>query len=227
MKKLLIAFLIIYTIVQPVFAQLEINLSSSNNMQSKEYASVYKPTKLILGKENIFKVKTTPGDKVVLMISGSNSGAETFHSQNLRLGKDIVSVQGITPANGLLELKFELPNQKEMNGKVVFFEVLTWSKEDFQDIKKAKVMGNDCKEISSNAILVSFPPADLSRPSLAPIIPMVPPEFMQAIDSVEKIKSGSKNDEYKDYLNENVFKTPAYIRNLNAPELINTPANGK
>lgn len=223
MKKLLIAFLIIYTFIQPSFAQLEINLSSTNAITCREYAAVYKPTKLILGKENVFKVKTAPGDKVILMISGSNSGSSPFHNQNIRLGSDIVSVEGVTPANGLLELKFELPDQKEMNGKVVFFEVLTWSKDDFKDIRPAKIMGDDCKEIRSNAIQVSLPPADMSKPSLAPIIPMVPPEFMQAIDSAEKIKSGSKNDDYKDYLNENIFKTPAYIRNLNAPELINTP----
>jgi hypothetical protein len=207
---------------QPAFAQLQINLSSSN-LLSKEYAVVYKPSKLIIGKENIFKIKSAPGNKVILMISGSNMGAEAFHNKILRLGNDAVSVEGVVPENGLLEMKFELPNKPDLNGKTAYFEVLSWSKEDFQDIQSAKIMGDDCKEISSNAIYISLPPADMSKPSLAPIIPMVPPEFMQAIDSAEKIKSGSKNEDYKEYLNENIFKTPAYIRNLKAPELINTP----
>ncbi|MDD3012301.1 MAG: hypothetical protein PHC34_01185 [Candidatus Gastranaerophilales bacterium] len=227
MKKFLLLFLFVYMLTLPVFAQLEIDLSSSNKQNlliSREYPVVYKPSKLIIGQENSFKVKAAPGNSVSLMISASNSGANPFYGKTLRLGLDPVTVKGIVPENGIIEIKFNLPNQKDLNGKVSYFEVAVWKSEDYKDVRIAKIMDEDCRETNSNQVDISLPPQDVSKPSFGPSIPMIPPEFMKTIDAVENAKTNknSKND-YSDYMYENPFMTPAYIRNLNAPELINPP----
>jgi len=233
MKKFLLLFLSLYLFALPAFAQLEINLSSGKHggvLLSREYPVVYKPTKLIIGQENIFKVKASPKNIVTLMVSGSNSGANTFYGQTLRLGSNFETVKGVVPENGLLELKFNMPNNKELNGKAVFFEVAVSKDDSFKDIKLAKIMGEDCSETSSNEIAISLPPQDVSKPSLSPMLPMMPPEFARAIDTVEKNKKNKNNNsnndneqDYNQYMYDNMYQTPAYIRNLNAPELMNTP----
>jgi hypothetical protein len=214
----------------PAFAQLEINLSSNkhNMLMSSEYPVIYKPSKLIIGQENTFKVKAAPGSTVSLMISASNSGAKPFYGQALRLGIDQSTTKGIVPENGLLEIKFSLPNQKDLDGKVAYFEVAVWKNDDFRDVKIAKIMDINCRETDLNEISISLPPQDMSKPSLAPVLPMMPPDFMRVINDVEKAKNDKNNsntEDYSDYVNDNLFQTPAYIRNLHAPELMNPPNN--
>jgi len=229
MKKLVLLFLSLYMLTLPAFSQLVIDLSSSNKnntLISNEYPVVYKPSKLIIGQENTFKVRATPGSSASLMISASSSGAKPFYGQTLRLGYDQMAVKGIVPENGLLEIKFSLPNQKELNGKMAYYEVAVWKTEDFTDVKIAKIMDENCRETNSNEIGISMPPQDVSKPSLGPMIPMMPPEFMRAIENVENSKNNKKNTpDYSEYMNDNLFQTPAYIRNLHAPELMNPSGN--
>jgi len=229
MKKLFLLFLLLYMFTLPVYAQLEINLHSSstqNMLISRESTIVYKPSRLIIGQENAFKVKAAPGSNVSLMISTSNSGATPFYGQTLKLGVDLTTVKGIVPENGLLEIKFTLPNQKELNGKAAYFEVAVWKNEDYRDVRLAKIMDENCRETSSNEIGISLPPQDVSKPSLAPMAPMIPPEFMKAIETVENAKNNKdKKNDYSDYMYDNLFQTPAYIRNLQAPELMNPTGN--
>ena len=192
-------------------------------MLNKEFSMVYKPTKLIIGKDNKFLIKAKPGSYVVLATSNSNYGAPIFHGQKLRLGDDYKISNGIVPANGLLELNIALPNNKDLNETTVYFEAIVSKDKDFTDSQVARIMAPSGRETESNSVLVNLPPDDSSKPNFTPTIPGAPLEMYRTMQYIEQMKNtaSTKDKEDRELLEDNgsFYSSPVILRNLQAPEL--------
>lgn len=221
MRIFLSVFILLTILAAPVFAQTEIKLSGSKKsllMISTNYPIVYRPTRLIIGKENIFQIKAAPGSNVSLAVSRSNSGAPKFFGQDLRLGSDITTKEAVVPENGLLELPYTIQNDKELVDKVLYFEVAVWKDKSFNDLKLAKIIAADGQETKINGSVLVMPPKDVSRPTLVPAISGLS-DMMKTVETIEKIKSG-KGGELEDQMQADIYyNTPALLRNMGSPEI--------
>lgn len=199
MRRFCLFVLTLYLITSPVFAQQEIQLTPlkrSSLLITKEGPVVYKPTRLVTGQETKFKIKADPGSYASLATSYSNSGAPMFYGQKLRLGTDIKTLEGIVPDSGLLELNIEIPDNKDLENKPVYFEVAVWKNKDFSDLKIAKIMDPSGRETNSNEVLIKLPPENTSLPGFSPVLPGA--ELRPFMDSIEKIKNNEPVNPFED-----------------------------
>ena len=207
----------------PVFAEQEIKFQPGYKKTSllkalsigQDYPVVYKPSRLVTGKDNKFIIKGEAGNSVSLAISDSNHGAPLFFGQTLRLGAQMQTQEAIIPDNGLLELNFKMPEDKKLEGKIYYFEVAVWKKSDFSDLKLAKILGSDNQETDSNGVQIILP---VSNPNLPCFGPIIPGTSSSMTDTIDQIKSINNQDLYN-YDMMNYYQTPVMLRNLNSLEL--------
>ena len=161
-KFLLLLFLSLISL--PAFSE-EIQFKAHDKpslLIENDSPMVYRPTKLIIGQENSFIIKAKPGYYVSLATSYSDSGAPLFYGQKLRLGSDIKTLEGVIPENGVLEMKLKIPKDKDLVGKILYFEVAVWKSKDFKDLRIAKIMAANGRESSSNAVTILPEPKNVS-----------------------------------------------------------------
>lgn len=225
MKKIYLSFALIglIAISMPVNAQV-FDLSSTKKSSfviNLDSPVVYKPSKLIIGNTTKFVVKAEPESHVSLVTSDENSGYPTFHGQNLRLGQIVKPYEAIVGDKGVLELEVPLPSEKELVGKVLYFEVLVWKKLDFSDLKIAKIMGIDGSETNINAVVITEPAKNTSMPGFGPNIPGTGGDFSKAKDIFNKINDTDSNENSQNYYENDIFfsNKPLMLRNIHAPEL--------
>jgi len=168
-----IALITLVAFSVPVNAQV-FELSSTKKSSfiiNQNFPAVYKPSKLIIGNKTKFVIKAEPESRVSLVTSDENAGYPAFHGQKLRLGQIIKPYEGIVGDKGVLELEIPLPQEKELVGKILYFEVLVWKKSDYSDLKIAKIMGIDGSETNINAVVITEPLKNQSMPNFGPNIP--------------------------------------------------------
>src|SRR6056297_2576486 len=115
MKKIFISLFLLCIFTAPCFSQQTIEFNEKSKpllIINKDFPMVYKPTKLIIGKKNIFTIKATSGSNVSLATSTSDNGAPLLYGQKVRLGNDINTVNGVVPEKGILQLELEIPDNK-------------------------------------------------------------------------------------------------------------------
>ncbi|MEI8390755.1 MAG: hypothetical protein WCG23_12835 [bacterium] len=207
----------------PVKAQV-FDLSSTKKADSiinQNVPAVYKPSKLILGAKTIFVIKAEPKSHVSLFTSEENAGASEFYGHKLRLGETLKHYEGIIGDKGILELEIPLPAEKNLAGKILYFEVLVWKKSDFSDLKVARTMGIDGRETAINAVIIAEPPKNQYMPGIGPNIPGTGGDFSKAQEVFSKMNGSSNNENSDNYYQDEVFSNnkPLILRNLHAPEL--------
>lgn len=223
-KYLILFLLIILAFSLPVNAQV-FDLSSTKNssLSTKyDYPCVYKPSKLVLGTSTKFVIKAEPKSHVSLVTSEGNGGYPEIYGHKLRLGQTINPHEDIVRDNGIIEIEISLPLEKDLVGKMLFFEVLVWKNSDFSDLKVAKIMGINGNETGINAVLICEPPKNTSLPGLGTTIPGTSININRAMDFINKDNisdDDSSNSIYQDQMN--YSNEPLMIRNLRVPELKN------
>lgn len=180
-----------------------------------ESPKLYLPSKMVIGTDTIFKITGNPGSKVSLAISNTNNGSKPLFGNKLRLGKTEMTLEGIIPATGILELKLNAPMDKSLVDQVKYFEAATWSKEDYNDLQVATTISPSGKETFKNSVAYSEPYATGKRPSFEPVIPGMGQEFMKSLEAINKTKEGKNNSELIDEGNE-----PAYLDSPEKTDLI-------
>ena len=210
----------------PVNAQV-FDLSSTKKTSyeiNQNIPVVYKPSKLIIGDKTKFVIKAEPKSHVSLVTSEACSGAPLYYGQKLRLGQNIKTHEGIVGENGIIELEFELPEAKELLGKMLYFEVLAWKKADLSDLKVAKIMGTDARETDVNAVLISEKSKSSYLPGIGPGIPGTGGDMGKAMEVFKQINETTTNENSENYYQNEIFSNdkPLMLRNLRLPELNNT-----
>jgi hypothetical protein len=197
------------------------DLSSSKKsplVAKQDSPCVYKPSKLIIGMPNPFTVKAPPFSHVSLVTSNENAGYPEMFGNKLRLGQSINNYEGIVNDNGAIELNINLPNEKELIGKILYFEVLVWKNPDFSDLKVAKIMGIDGRETLVNAVLITEPPKKNLMPTFGQYIPGTDINMNRTMEAINKSADDNKSDyDYEEMMN--YSNQPLMIRNLRAPEM--------
>jgi hypothetical protein len=171
---------------------------------------VYLPSKLIIGEKNAFRIKGNPGCKVSLAVSKASGGAKPLFGQQLRIGASETTIEGVIPATGIIELHYELPNDESLINGVRFFEVATWSKDDYSDLQLARIYSSAGRQTSNNGVKISHPYDSGKRPTFMPVIPGMGQDLVKAIDKFKEAKEGNVNP---DLLEDGTM--PAY---LDSPE---------
>jgi hypothetical protein len=224
MKKLSLLLAVFCLISGPAFAQIQLDLNSTKRpvlLLNQDFPMLYKPTKLIIGKENKFSIKADPKSYVSLLISSSNDGTAMFKGQKLKLGEDIQIIEGTVPDNGLLELSFTLPDNKDLNEKVFYFEAIVSKDTNYTNPMKAKTMGASGRETNDNSVMAALPSKDKSGVGFTPALPGAPVQMYQTMQMIQDMKQqaaeGKDSDEtYKD---DGLLYQSPLIRNLAAPDL--------
>lgn len=218
-----LALIALITFSVPVKAQV-FDLSSNKKTSftvNQDYPSVYKPSKLIIGTKTKFVIKAEPESHVSLVTSEGNGGAPEFYGHKLRLGQTINPHEGIVGDKGILEIEIPLPDEKELVGKILYFEVVVWKKSDFSDLKIAKIMGIDGRETDVNAVIITALPKDLSMPGIGPDIPGTGGDFSKAKEIFNKINDTNAADDSENYYQDEMYykNESLMLRNLHVPEL--------
>jgi len=224
MKKnyYLIAVLLVSAIIFSLKANAQVfDLSSTKNF-SKQLKlgspSVYKPSKLIIGTSTKFIIKAEPNTHVSLVTSDENQGAAFINGNRLRLGEINNPHESITNNNGVAEISITLPLEKELIGRIMYFEALIWKNPDHSDIEVAKVMGIDGREAANNAVIITAPAKNVSGPGITPGISGLG-DLNQTMHIMNQINKDQKNDDSENYDNEmNYYNEPLMLRNLRLPQ---------
>ena len=228
MKKnyVILALTALITFSSSVTAQV-FDLSSTKNSSiiiNQDAPAVYKPSKLIIGNKTKFVIKAAPGSHVSLVTSEQNGGSPELYGHKLRLGQTLNPYEGIVGDKGILEIEISLPEEKELVGKILYFEVLVWKKSDFSDLKIAKIMGIDGRETDVNAVIIAEPPKKQSMPGIGPGVPGTGGDINKAMEIFHKMNESSTNQNSENYYENDIFSNnkPLMLRNLKLPELQKT-----
>ncbi len=216
-KKIAFILLISNIFCLPVFAQV-FDLSSAKDASSIDSVSaeIYKPSKLIIGSSTLFAIKAKPGTHVSLLFSGNNTGIQPFYGQELRLGAIIDKIDGIVGKTGLAEIKIKLPEDKDLIGKIMYFEAVVWQKKDFSDMAKAKIIGINGQATGSNALVIAGKPKNKSIPGIGPEMGGAG-NFSRTMGALSVKESSPKEYLYSDDI---YYRSkPLMLRNLRAPGL--------
>lgn len=222
MNKKHIVFSLIISIILTTSANAQVfDLKSARSAQYsmiQTYPVVYKPSKLTQGTKTKFIIKAEPGSHVSLVTSDENRGAPIFYGHKLRLGQLINPHEGTVGEKGILEIEIPMPVQKELTGKLLFFEALVWKKPDYSDLKVAKIMGIDGQESDINGVMILDPPKNQSMPGIGATIPGTDLNINDAMDAINNTSKGFDDDSY--YQGEMYYRNePLMLRNLRAPEI--------
>jgi hypothetical protein len=193
---LLICSLIINQVVLYAETNLgEITLTDTNKQRLliEDGPQVFLPSKLIIGQENSFRIKGPPGSKVSLAISSTNKGAKPLFGQQLRIGPAEKTIEGEIPATGILELKYEIPDDTNLINSIRFVEAAVWKANDYSDIQIATTISSSGRETLHNGITITHPPSDGKKPMFGPVIPGVGQEIIRTIENIQRAKDGSIN----------------------------------
>lgn len=223
MKKIFILTLILLFLSAPCFSQQSIELKNTSKrllLVRTESPIVYKPTRLVLGKQNSFTIKAEPGSHVSLGISFFDSG-RSFQGKNLRLGSDMKNIEGIVPPKGFLRLNVNIPDDKSLIDSKVYFDAAVWKASDYSDIQVAKIISPCGRESESNFVVIVSPPEDPNIPAFTPTLPGASGEMLRVIESIDKDRSGDETEiNNMPSFAPGIYQQPAMINNLRSPELI-------
>lgn len=184
---------------------------------NRDYSQVYKPTKLIIGANNKFSIKAEPGSYVLLLVSSTNDGNE-FNDKQLRLGKDVKKVDGVVTSNGFLELNFDLPKDKTLVKKEMYFEVLVSKDKSFTNSEIAKIISPSGRETDINSIKVYEPNDTKLGPSFGAVMPGGGGDMIKTMQTIEDVKNG-KTGNPEDYLYNDFSQNSLLLRNLRAADV--------
>jgi len=191
-----------------------LNLSSAKFAADFNKAEVYKPSKLLLGGETKFIVKGEPGSKVLILFSEKNEGAEPFGGVNLRIGSVAAKEQGVIDEKGIAEVLFSLDGEKAAIGKKLYFEAIIWTKDDFSDVQKARIIEINGQATLNNALVIVPAQKDKGLPGFNASLPGIGDvgSTLGAMRGEEDNTEELKQEMY--YRQDSLL-----LRNLHAPEI--------
>lgn len=221
MLRIFMFILLIFSCFCQLASAQVLNLSSAKFAADFNKAEIYKPSKLLLGGETKFIVKGEPGSKVLLLFSEQNEGAEPFGGLNLRIGSVAAKEQGIIDEKGIAELLFSLDGDKASIGKKLYFEAIIWTKDDFSDAQKAKIIEINGQQTLNNALVIAPSPKDKGLPGFNASLPGIG-------DVGETLGAMRGNEDNTEELKQEMYyrRDSLLLRNLHAPE-IQKNKNGK
>ena len=151
-------------------------------------AEVYKPSRLFVGKTTDFIVKAYPGSSASLILALDEQGNDIITQVNGRIGE-----------KGIAKLQLEVPDNKQLVNKTVYFQVVV-------DDQIARVIGSDGTSTASNSIKIFKKPSSSLRPGFGPAAPGVG-DVSRAIEAVQEDTSDHSIDDY-------YYNKPLILRNL-------------
>lgn len=191
-----------------------LNLSSARIAVDYNKAEVYKPSKLLLGGETKFIVKGEPGSKVLLLFSETNNGGEPFGEIKLRIGSVAAKEQGMIDEKGIAELLFSLDGDKTSIGKKLYFEAIIWTKEDFSDAQKARIIEINGQETLNNALVIAPSPKEKALPGFNASLPGIG-DVGDTLGAMRGHEDNTEELKQEMYYRQNSLM----LRNLHAPEI--------
>ncbi|MEW5819892.1 MAG: hypothetical protein AB1782_06845 [Cyanobacteriota bacterium] len=195
--------------------EITLQASSQPELKVSDKPSVFLPSKLIIGQDNIFIVKGTPGSKVSLAISKANRGSNPLMGNPLRLGETEKTIEGVISPTGAVQLIYPLPDDDSLVEQIRYFEVAIWKNDDFSDLSIATTISPSGKETRNNGIKISLPPESGKSPSFSPVIPGLGQDIMRSIEHVKAVQDKSINPELIDD-----GETPAYLDSVEKRDLM-------
>lgn len=217
---------IIFSVITSIIFSMSVNAQvfdlkssrSSSYSVNQTQPVVYKPSKLIIGTKTKFVIKADPDSYVSLVTSDENRGAPEFHGHRLRLGEIINPHEAKVGSKGIVVIEIPMPQEKELVGKILFFEVLVWKNPDYRDMKVAKIMGINGQETDVNAVIIAEPPKNTAVPGIGATIPGTDFNINDAVDALNSSTKDFNNDDY--YQGDMYYRNePLMLRNLRSPEV--------
>lgn len=219
---------IIFSVIASIIFSMSVNAqvfdlkSSKTSLYSINQTQpvVYKPSKLLIGTKTKFIIKADPESYVSLVTSDENRGAPEFHGHRLRLGEIINPHEAKVGSKGIVEIEIPMPQEKELVGKILFFEVLVWKNPDYSDMKVAKIMGINGQETDVNAVIIAEPPQNTSIPVMGTTIPGTGLNINDAMEVINNSRKNYREDSENNYYDRLHYNyEPLMLRNLRSPEV--------
>ena len=198
LKKFIFLFILITFSLPAPALELELSSTGEAGMQGNK-AEVFKPSRMIIGAKTGFIIKAESGSYVSLVLAADENGEQI-----------LAKVDGIVGEKGITELEVELPEEKSLIDKVVYFEVAVWKNEDLSDIIRARIIGSDGRQTRSNTVLITGKPEKGLMPGFGPAMPGGG-DFSRTMEALQEDNTSTDDAYY--------YNKPLILRNLRAPEL--------
>lgn len=177
---MLAATLLTGTLALPVPSHAQKYQSRLNSLLLKKN-DAYLPTRLIIGEEAKFVVKAPAGSKVKVFLSSKGEGYMLPSGTPLRVGEDAQEISGVMPENGVLELKTQMPKDPELEGKIVYVEVVSGATDE--DLAPIDLVDATGRRTTENT-LVLMKQAEMGGPSLLPSMPGISPQVLSQLSNM-------------------------------------------
>ncbi len=168
---------------RPAFAE---KYQSRLNSLILKKNDVYLPTRLVLGEEVQFVVKAAAGSHVKLLLSGQSSGYNLPNGTSLRVGPESQELSGVVPENGVLQLKMTMPNDADMDGKILYIDAVSGETDD--TLAPMELVDATGRRTANNALAI-VKPSDAGSMSIMPNMPGVSPQLMTQLNNLTTMQS--------------------------------------
>lgn len=89
----------------------------------REQPRVYLPGRLLMGQDNPLMIKAPAGAQVTLLISAASKGYVLPDATPLSVGPDFQKIEGLVPANGVLQLAIPVPAAEDgVEGAILYID---------------------------------------------------------------------------------------------------------
>jgi hypothetical protein len=149
---------------------------------------LYLPSRLVLGETAKFTVKAAPGSKVKLFISTSGEGYSLPSGTLLRVGKDAQEIDGVVPANGILELQMDMPKNEGLADQYLYIDAVAGATDE--ELKSIDLVDSTGRRTGDNTLAI-MKPNELGGPGINPNIPGISP---QVFNQLSQMGGMSKDD---------------------------------
>lgn len=171
---------------QPAFSG---DLSSRLNRLSQRQNILYLPGRLVIGEENRFVIKGTPGSQAVLFISPLDKGYTLPNGQQLRVGQEHEKLQAVIPEKGVLEIMVPLPNDNGWVGRQLFADAILLNDGETEEevsVDYVAIMDATGRRADHNAIEI-FAPATAGHTTVMPMMPGLDPQTFNKLTTLSEV----------------------------------------
>lgn len=154
-------------------------------------STLYMPSRLIIGEENRFIIKGTPGNKVRLLVSPQPEGMTLPNGTALRVSDEHEVLDGVIPENGVLSLMLPVPNEEQWVGNFLYVDAVTWKAEDSSDMAQLQLVDSTGRRATQNGLELAKA-STRGGSAIMPAIPGMPANLMQQLNTAADALTGDE-----------------------------------
>lgn len=165
------------------------DLSSRLNRLTRRKNMLYLPSRLVIGEENRFVIKGTPGSQAVLYVSPLDKGYVLPNGQSLQVGKEHEKLNVTIPEKGVVEILVPLPNDAGWVGRQLFVDAILLSEGETEEqlsVDYVSIMDSTGRQADRNAVEI-FAPATEGHTTVMPMMPGLNPQVFNRLTTLSEV----------------------------------------